>query len=92
MRNKLDLIKKIIQVIEEEVALTEKFHLSGNHFCPEDVYFDVLRYVVEMEECIPEHVSELVVYLDRNNMITACKMKSTDDVDSLEIQLCFIDK
>lgn len=76
IRNKIDIIRKLLDEIESEDQFTDILNaISPNsqkdyeHFCPERVYFELIKHIVDQDN-LPKNVYGINVHMNnRNEMI-----------------------
>lgn len=84
IKNKIDIIKKILEIIEEEYRFTEiltaPFESRKNldEFCPEDIYFNLIKIIIEQSNW-PDNVCGFNIHLNNYNEIVSLEMIHTKD-------------
>ena len=73
VRNKIDIIRKVLDKIEGEDRFTDVFRtLPVNSqrdlkdFSPEQIYFDLIKYIIDQDD-LPMNVYSINVRMDNNN-------------------------
>lgn len=82
INNKIDVIKKILDEIEEENMYTEVFRsLSVNSqrnfedFDLEQIYFDLIKNIADQHD-LPDNVCMINIYLDDKNRLVRYELIS----------------
>ena len=83
VQNKINIIRKILDNIEDECNLTEllRRHVNPNSrqaykdLSPAQICFDLIKQIVEQDD-LPENVHSINIYMDPNNQILKYKLVS----------------
>lgn len=83
MKNKIDIIKRLLYELEKENYLTELFKKSSGKsqrefkdFSPETIYLQLIKCIVDLDD-IPPNIDAVNVHVDSNNQIIRYELLSS---------------
>ena len=82
VRNKIDIIRKVLNEIESEDRFTDVFRtLPANSqrdfkdFSPEQIYFDLIKHIIVQDD-LPTNVCGINIRMDNNNKMIGYELIS----------------
>lgn len=88
VKSKTDLIRQVLDAIEEEDRFTDAFRRlpvnsqrGFDDFSPEQIYFDLIKYIIDQDE-LPSNVCGIQIHMNNRNEIEGYELISlaSDDI------------
>ena len=88
VQNKVDIIRSVLNEIEAENRFTDAFRRlpvnsqrSFDDFSPEQIYFDLIKYIIDQDE-LPSNVCGIQIHMNNRNEIEGYELISlaSDDI------------